>query len=215
MEALVVGMRESGSGGVGMEPFIGKNSGDEAGGAGNRGGETADADGGTVDEKLEFVGGFAAKVAAVEVDGEDTILDHGIGNRNHRYGSFADDDAGKVDAAIGGEAILVKLTEEGISAVVFADRQPVEAYKVGILHVRRKFGNQGKVAAVRLLCLSLRIGHMGRHSPFTLAPMPGVVYLIAEFATLGGAILSCHNDSLCYTELTEKAGYYCVERVSM
>lgn len=114
-------MGESGSGGVGMEPFIGKNSGDEAGGAGNRGGETADAEGGTVDEEVELVGGFAAKVAAVEVDGEDTILDLGRGDGNHRYGAFADDDAGKVDVAIGGEAILVKLTEEGISAVMLTD----------------------------------------------------------------------------------------------
>ena len=135
MEALVAGMGEGGSCGVGMEPFIGKNSGDEDISAGNRGGETTGAEGGAVNEEVEFVGGFAAIVSTVEGNGEDTVLDLGSGDGNQRYRTLADDDAGKVDVAIGSEAVFVEVLEEGIGAVVLADRQPVEAHEVGILHI--------------------------------------------------------------------------------
>lgn len=134
MEALAVGMGE-GCGGVGMEPFAGENSSDEAISAGDRGCETTGAEGGAVNEEVEFVGGFAAKVSTVEGNGEDTVLDLGSGDGNHRYGTFTDDDAGKVDVAIGSEAVFVEVLEEGIGAVVFANRQPVETHEVGILHI--------------------------------------------------------------------------------
>ena len=71
----------------------------------------------------------------------------------------------------------------------------MEADKVGVLHVGREFGNQGEVAAVRLLRLGLRIDHMGRHGTLALASVPCVVYLIAEFAALYVAVFSCHNDN--------------------
>lgn len=33
------------------------------------------------------------------------------------------------------EAVFVEVLEEGIGAVVFANRQPVETHEVGILHI--------------------------------------------------------------------------------
>ena len=74
-------------------------------------------------------------VSTVEGNGEDTVLDLGSGDGNQRYRTLADDDAGKVDVAIGSEAVFVEVLEEGIGAVVLADRQPVEAHEVGILHI--------------------------------------------------------------------------------
>ena len=53
-----------------MEPFFGEDDGEAAGGAENRGGETAGAEGGAVDEEEELVGGSAAIGARVEGDGE-------------------------------------------------------------------------------------------------------------------------------------------------
>ena len=81
---------------------------------------------------------------------------------------------------------------------MLTDSVPVEADEVGILEVGRELGYQREIAAVRLLRLGLWIGYMGGHSTLALASVPGVVYLIAEFAALGVAILSCH-DYLCYT----------------
>lgn len=111
-------------------------------------------------------------MTVVEGDGEDTVLDLGGCNTGFLYRAFADDDAGVVDVAFGGEAVLVKFAEEGVGAVVLADRKPVEAYKVGILHIGRKLGDQREVAAVGLLRLSLRVCHMGGHSTLALAPVP-------------------------------------------
>ena len=193
MEALVVGMRESGSGGVGMEPFIGKNSGDEAGGAGNRGGETAGAEGGTVDEEEELVGGFAAIDATVEHNGKDTVVDGGRGDFHLLHRAATDDDTREVNFAVGGEAVFVKLAENGISAVVLSDGLPMKSDKVGALHVGRELGDHRKVAAVGLLRFGLRVGHGGGHGAFALPPMPFVENLVAEFAALGIALFSCHN----------------------
>lgn len=60
-----------------MEPLVGEDSGDDACGARNGSGEAARTEGGTIDEEVEFVGGFAARTTAVEGDGEDTVLDLG------------------------------------------------------------------------------------------------------------------------------------------
>ena len=78
---------------------------------------------------------------------------------------------------------------------------------MGIFHIGRELGNQGEVAAMRLLRLGLRIGHMGGHSPFALAPVPGVVDFVAKFAALGVAVLSCHNDLFSCT-ITHKVVFY-------
>ena len=48
---------------------------------------------------------------------------------------------------------------------------------------------------MRLLRFGLRVGHMGGHGTLTLATMPGVKYLVAEFTALGVALFSCHNDN--------------------
>ncbi len=132
---MIVRLWECLRGFCGVEAFWREDGSDEAGGAGNRGGETTGAEGGAVNEEVEFVGGFAAIVSTVEGNGEDTVLDLGSGDGNQRYRTLADDDAGKVDVAIGSEAVFVEVLEEGIGAVVLADRQPVEAHEVGILHI--------------------------------------------------------------------------------
>ena len=50
---------------------------------------------------------------------------------------------------------------------------------------------------------------MGGHSPFALAPVPGVVDFVAKFAALGVAVLSCHNDLFSCT-ITLKVVFYCL-----
>ena len=195
MEALVVGMGEGGGVGGSVEPFVGEDCGDNTSRARDGSGKAAGAEGGAIDEEVELVGGVATIATAVESDGGDTVLNLGNVDGHHRHCAFADDDAGKVDKAVGGEAILVELAEEGIGAVLLAQGLPMEADKVSLFHIRRELGDQGEVAAVRLLRLGLRIGHMGRHSTLALTPVPGVVYLIAEFAALGVAVFSCHNDN--------------------
>ena len=111
VEGLIVGMGEGGGIWVGVEPFVGEDGGDDAGRAKDRSGKTAGAEGGTVDEEVELVGGVATIMPTVEGDGENAVLNLGIGNVHHRHRAFADDDAGKVDQAVGSEAILVKFTE--------------------------------------------------------------------------------------------------------
>lgn len=103
------------------EPFVGEDGGDFAGGARDGGGETAYAEGGTIDEKVELVGGGTAVRTAVEVDGEAPILDDGRGDGDQRHRAFADDDVRIVYVTIGGEAVLVEFAEESIGAVVLAD----------------------------------------------------------------------------------------------
>ena len=58
---------------------------------------------------------------------------------------------------------------------------------------------------MRLLRFGLRVGHMGGHGTLTLATMPGVKYLVAEFTALGVALFSCHNDND-----NDKVGKYCL-----
>lgn len=176
-----------------MEPFGREDGGDEAGGAGNRGGETAGAEGGTIDEEMELVGGPAAIDTGVERDGEGTIVDGGRGDDNAFYRAATDDDAMEVNLSVGGEAVFVKLAEDGIGAVVLPDGVPMKSNEVGLFHVGRELGDHREVAAVVLLCLGLRIGHRGGHGALALPPMPGVVYLVAEFAALGIALFPCHN----------------------
>ena len=118
-----------------LEPFVGEDGGDHAGGARDGGGETAYTEGGTVDEEVELVCGGAVISMAVEVDGEALILDDGRGDGDHRHRAFADDDARIVDLAVEGEAVFVEFAEKSIGAVVLADRQPMEADEVGSLKV--------------------------------------------------------------------------------
>lgn len=176
-----------------MEPFGREDGGDEAGGAGDGGGEKAGAKGGTVDEEEELVGGFAAINMVVEGDGEDIVVDAGRSDFHQLHRTATDDDTREVNLAVGGDAVLVELSEDGIGAVVLPDGVPMESDEVGFLHVGREFGDHREVAAVGLLCLGLRIGHRGGHGALALPPMPGVVYLVAEFAALGGALYLCHN----------------------
>ena len=176
-----------------MEPFWREDGGDEAGGAGNRGGETAGAEGGTVDEKEKLVGGFAAIDTAVESDGKYIVVDGGRSDFHSLHRAATDDDAGEVDLTVGGEAVFVELAEDGIGAVVLPDGVPMKSNEVGLFHVGREFGDHREVAAVGLLCLGLRIGHRGGHGALALPPMPGVVYLVAEFAALGIALFPCHK----------------------
>lgn len=189
-----------------MEPFGGEDGGDLAGGTRYRGGEAAGAEGGTVDEEVELVGSGATVGTAVEADGEDAVSDAGGGDGDFGHRAFADDDAGIVDVSIWGEAVFVELAEESVGAVVLTDSVPVEADEVGIFHIGRELGDQGEVAAVRLLRLGLRIGHMGGHSTLALASIPFVEYFVAEFAALGVAVLSCHDDYLCCTGITSEVG---------
>lgn len=176
-----------------MEPFWREDGGEEAGGAGDGGGETSSAEGGTINEEVELVGGFAAIGTGVERDSEDIVVDGGRGNDNAFQRATADDDAREVDLAVGGETVFVEVTEDGVGAVVLPDGVPVEPDEVGGLHVGREFGDHCEVAAVGLLRLGLRIGHRGGHRALALPPMPGVVYLVAEFSALGIALLPCHN----------------------
>ena len=87
-------------------------------------------------------------------------------------------------------------TRQGMASSPFlADYRSHVFRPYGILHIGRELGNLREVAAVRLLRLGLRIGYMGRHRALTLSPMPGVVDFVAEFAALGVALFSCHNDN--------------------
>ena len=176
-----------------MEPFWREDGGDEAGGAGDGGGEATGAEDGTVNEEVELVSGFAAIDMGVERDGEGTVVDGGRGDDNAFHRATADDDTREVDLAVGGEAVFVELAEDCIGAIVLSHGLPMESDEVGSLHIRREFGDHRKVAAVSLLRLGLRIGHGGRHGALALPPMPGVVYLVAEFSALGIALFSCHN----------------------
>ena len=176
-----------------MEPFWGEDGSDEAGGAGNRGGEATGAKGGTVDEEEELVRAFAAINMVVEGDGEDAFVDTSRGDFYLLHRTTTDDDTREVDLAVGGEAVFVELAEDGIGAVVLPDGVPMKSNEVGLFHVGRELGDHRKVAAVDLLCLGLRIGHRGGHGALALPPMPGVVYFVAEFTALGIALFSCHN----------------------
>lgn len=164
VERVGVGLRDCRSGfllGVwdGLEPFGREDGGDEAGGTGDGGGETAGAEGGTIDKEEKLVGGAAAVNMAVESDGKDFIVDGGRGDFYLFHRTVTDDDVGKVDLAVGGEAVFVEVAEDGVGAVVFPNGMPVETNEVGLLHVRRELGYHCKVAAVGLLRLGSRIGH--------------------------------------------------------
>ena len=122
-----------------MEPFWREDGGEEAGGAGDGGGETSSAEGGTVNEEVELVGGFAAIGTGVERDSEDIVVDGGRGNDNAFQRATADDDAREVDLAVGVEAVFVEVTEYGVGAVVLPDGMPMESDEMGSLHIRREF----------------------------------------------------------------------------
>lgn len=195
-----------------VEPFLGEDGGEEAGGAGDGGGEAAGAEGGTVDEEVELVGGGAAIGARVEGDGDDTVGDGGRGDFHALHRAATDDDAWEVDLAVWGEAVLVELTEDGVGAVVFAHGLPVESDEVGLLHVGRELRYHREVAAVSLLRLGLRIGHGGGHGALALPPVPGVVYLVAEFAALAIAVFSRHKCSVCKV-ITLELRFYCAAAI--
>ena len=129
----------------------------------------------------------------VERDGKDTVVDGGRGDFHLLHRTATDDDTREVDLAVRGEAVFVELTEDGIGAVVLPDGVPMKSNEVGLFHVGREFGDHREVAAVGLLCLGLRIGHRGGHGALALAPVPSVVYLVAEFAALGITLFPCHK----------------------
>lgn len=198
VERVGVGLRDCRSGfllGVwdGLEPFGREDGGDEAGGTGDGGGETASTEGRTVDEKEELVGGFAAIDTAVESDGKYIVVDGGRSDFHSPHRAATDDDARKVDFAVGGEAVFVDVAEDGVGAVLLPHGMPVETDEVGLFHVGRELGYHRKVAAVGLLRLGSRIGHRGGHGALALAPVPSVVYLVAEFAALGITLFPCHK----------------------
>ena len=163
----------------GFEPFWREDGGDEAGGTGDGGGETAGTEGRTVDEEEKLVGGTAAIDTAVKSDGKDIVVDGGRSDFHSLHRSATDDDAGEVDLAVGGEAAFVEVAEDGVGAVLLPHGMPVETYEVGLLHVRRELGYHRKVASVGLLSLGSRIGHRGGHGALALPPVPSVVYLVA------------------------------------
>ena len=193
MERLIVQLWECLGRFCGVEPFFGEDGSDEAGGAGNRGGETTGAKGGTVDEEEELVRAFAAINMVVEGDGEDAFVDTSRGDFYLLHRTATDDDTREVDLAVGSEAVFVELAEDGIGAVVLPGGVPMKSNEVGLFHVGRELGDHREVAAVGLLCLGLRIGHRGGHGALALPPMPGVVYLVAEFPALGIALFPCHK----------------------
>lgn len=193
VERLIVQLWECLGGFCGVEPFWGEDGGDEAGGAWDGSGETTGAKGGTVDEEEELVRAFAAINMVVEGDGEDAFVDTSRGDFYLLHRTATDDDTREVNFAVGGEAVFVKLAENGISAVVLSDGLPMKSDKVGAIHVGRELGDHREVAAVGLLCLGLRVGHRGGHGALALPPMPFVENLVAEFAALGIALSPCHN----------------------
>lgn len=176
-----------------MEPFEREDSGDEAGGTGDGGGETAGTEGWTIDEKKKLVGGFAAVGTTVESNSKYIVVDGGRSNFHSLHRAATDDDAGEVDLTIGGEAVFVEVAEDGVGAVLLPHGMPVETDEVGLLHIRRELGNYREVAAVGLLRLGSRIGHRGGHGALALPPVPSVVYLVAEFAALGITLFPCHK----------------------
>ena len=91
-----------------MEPFGREDGSDEAGGAGNRGGEATGAKGGTVDEEEELVRAFAAINMVVEGDGEDAFVDTSRGDFYLLHRATADNDTREVDLAVRGEAVFVE-----------------------------------------------------------------------------------------------------------
>ena len=130
---------------------------DEAEGAGNRGGETTGAKGGTVDEEEELVRAFAAINMVVEGDAEDAFVDTSRGDFYLLHRTATDDDTREVDLAVGGETVFVEVSEDGVGAVVLPDGVPVESDEVDFLHIRREFGDHREVAAVGRLRLGERL----------------------------------------------------------
>ena len=68
----------------------------------------------------------------VERDGEDIVVDAGRSDFHQLHRTATDDDAREVDLAVGGEAVFVKLAEDGISAVVLPDGVPMKSNEVGL-----------------------------------------------------------------------------------
>lgn len=89
-----------------MEPFWREDDGDEAGGAGDGGGEKAGAEEGTVDKEEELVGGFAAINMAVEGDGEDAFVDAGRGDFHALHRAATDDGVWSYQNCCGGPAAV-------------------------------------------------------------------------------------------------------------
>lgn len=176
-----------------MEPFGREDCGEEAGGTGDGGGETASTEGRTVDEKEKLVGSFAAVGTTVESNSKYIVVDGGRSDFHSLHRAATDDDAGEVDLTVGGEAVFVDVAEDGVGAVLLPHGMPVETDEVGLFHVGRELGYHRKVAAVGLLRFGPRIGYGGGHGALALAPVPGVVYLVAEFAALGVALFPCHK----------------------
>ncbi len=193
-----VGLRDCRSGfllGVwdGLEPFGREDGGDEAGGTGDGGGETTGTEGWTIDEKEKLVGGTAAIDTTVESNSKYIFVGGGRSDFHSLHRAATDDDARKVNLAVRGEAVFVEVAEDGVCAVLLPHGVPMETDEVSFLHVGRELGYHRKVAAVGLLRLGSRIGHRGWHGALALAPVPSVVYLVAEFAALGIALFPCHK----------------------
>lgn len=210
VEKLIVRLWECLGGFCGVEPFFGEDGSDEAGGAGNRGGEKAGAEGWTVDEEVEFVGGFAAIVLRIEGDGEDAHVDVSRGDGHALHRTATDDDAMEVNLSVGGEVVFVELTEDGVGAVLLPHSLPMEPDEVGFFHVGREPGYYREVAAMGLLRLSFRVGHRSGHGTLALPTVPGVIYLVAEFTALVIALFSCHNNQYLIIYQTQEWTFYCV-----
>ena len=178
----------------GVQPFRREENGKDARGAWNGGSEMTLKERRIVDEKVELVGGISPTGSAFEGYGEwyacrpfggNSAADTGRGYGHALQRAATDDYPREVDLAVGGDAVLVVLAEDGVGAVVLPHSLPVEPDEVGFFHVGREFGDHREGVAVGLLRLGLRVGHMGGHGTYALAPVPGVVYLVAEFAALG------------------------------
>ena len=118
-----------------MEPFGREDGGDEAGGTGDGGGETAGTEGWTIDEKEKLVGGFAAVGTTVESNSKYIVVDGGRSDFHSLNRAATDDDAGEVDLTVGGEAVFVDVAEDGVGAVVLPEGVPMKSDKVGRLHI--------------------------------------------------------------------------------
>ena len=178
-----------------VKPFFREDGGNEARAARDGWKKETCAEGRTVGEKEELFGSSATVSVLVENDGEETVADTDRGYNHCRYRAATDDDVREVNLADWGEAVFVEVLKDGVGVSLFTNSLPVESDEVGLLHVGREFGNHREVAAVGLLRLSFRIGHRGGHGTLALPPVPGIVYLVAEFPSLGVAIFPCHR---CY-----------------
>ena len=105
-----------------FEPFFREGCRNLFCGAGNGLYKTAGAEGWTIDEEVELVGGISAKMPTVKGQGENAFVDNSGGDVDRRHCAFADDDTRKVDHSVRGEAVFVEVLEKGVGAVLLLHR---------------------------------------------------------------------------------------------